>query len=176
MNPVARKRSVTCVVLRNSNGPEVLMHQRGDIYLWSLPGGGVEDGETWESAAVREVNEETGLNVTIDRLIGVFERPSLGDVKHVFAAHVIGGTFRISPPETIRLSWFPVDRLPWRRMPWVRDDVRDAITTKSTPITGVRQQPVRVRWTMKSLYAFSDLRSWIRLKIEERRRQKSDQT
>lgn len=65
MNPAARKRSVTCVVVQNGDRPEVLMHQRGDIYLWSLPGGGVEDGESWECAAVRETYEETGLHVAI---------------------------------------------------------------------------------------------------------------
>ncbi|MDP2772076.1 MAG: NUDIX hydrolase, partial [Nocardioides sp.] len=70
---------------------------------WSLPGGGVELEESVEDCAVREVREETGYDVALDRLLGVYthvipverrlsdtDRP-MKAVGVVFAATVVGG-------------------------------------------------------------------------------------
>jgi mutator protein MutT len=63
--------------------------------LWSLPGGRIEPGETDAEALVREMREETGLEVQVGRLIGAVRRPAQGgdviDIKD-YAASVIGGT------------------------------------------------------------------------------------
>jgi ADP-ribose pyrophosphatase YjhB (NUDIX family) len=45
--------------------------------LWSVPGGRIEPGETDEEAVVREVREETGLDVGCGPLLGAIERPGL---------------------------------------------------------------------------------------------------
>ena len=45
--------------------------------LWSIPGGRIEPGESDEQAVVREVREETGLDVTCGRLLGAAEIPGL---------------------------------------------------------------------------------------------------
>lgn len=64
---------VGAVVFR---GPEVLVIKRGKPPLmgqWSIPGGGLEHGETIEAAIIREVREETGVEIRLGALLGVFE-------------------------------------------------------------------------------------------------------
>src|SRR5690606_29127082 len=48
----------------------VLLIKRRDVPVWVLPGGGIEQGESPEQAVVREILEETGFTVKIDRLVG----------------------------------------------------------------------------------------------------------
>ncbi|HVQ96816.1 MAG TPA: NUDIX domain-containing protein [Mycobacteriales bacterium] len=65
--------------------------------LWSLPGGRLEADETPAEAAVREVREETGLDVLAGRLIGSVERPGPAGRTYLiddFACTVRGGTLR----------------------------------------------------------------------------------
>jgi 8-oxo-dGTP pyrophosphatase MutT (NUDIX family) len=50
----------------------VLLQRRDDTGRWGLPGGGVEPGESVRQALIREVREETGLEVEPLRLIGVY--------------------------------------------------------------------------------------------------------
>ena len=62
-------------VVFNNRG-EVLLQKRADNGCWGLPGGRVDIGESVEQGAVREVLEETGINVTVKRLIGIYSDPS----------------------------------------------------------------------------------------------------
>jgi mutator protein MutT len=86
-------------VVRDHAG-RLLLVQRGrepGRGRWSLPGGRVEPGETAEQAAVREVREETGLDVVAGELVGRVERPGPGGVTYVIddiACTVLGGRLR----------------------------------------------------------------------------------
>ena len=53
----------------------VLLVLRDDFNVWALPGGGVDPNESLVQAAMREVREETGLVVTLSRLVGFYSRP-----------------------------------------------------------------------------------------------------
>ena len=86
-------------VIRDDKGRLLLVkrgHEPG-AGLWSLPGGRIEPGETDAEALVREMREETGLEVEPGPLLGTVRRPAVdGAVLDIrdYAATVIGGTLR----------------------------------------------------------------------------------
>ncbi len=105
------KVAAVCVVAR---GGRVLMIRRGTdpgYGLWSLPGGFVDRGEVVESAAARETWEETGLEVSVDRLIGLFSLPGDPVIVAAFTAYETGGT--LAPgPEALETAFLSLDDLP----------------------------------------------------------------
>ncbi|PPA01110.1 NUDIX hydrolase [Pseudomonas sp. MWU12-2312b] len=70
---------------------------------WSLPGGKVEAGEAIAGAAVRELQEETGLNV--DQLLYVFEFDAGNTLHHVFEASVLDGESAVPQNEIVECIW-----------------------------------------------------------------------
>jgi 8-oxo-dGTP diphosphatase len=56
--------------------PIVLIERRNPPHGWAIPGGFVDVGETVEQAAIREAREETGLDVTLRSLLGVYSDPA----------------------------------------------------------------------------------------------------
>ena len=105
------KVAVICIVPRDG---KVLMIRRGtDIGygLWGLPGGYVDRSEVVESAAVREVREETGLEIEVGHLIGLFSEAGNPVVVAAYAARESGGTLEAGP-EALEVGFFDVDRLP----------------------------------------------------------------
>ena len=93
---------------------KILLTQREDFETWILPGGGLEDGESLAQAAIRETREETGLDVELTRLVGVYSR--LGSwwdgYMVLFAAKPVGGGIKCQEGETIAVEWFAFDELP----------------------------------------------------------------
>jgi ADP-ribose pyrophosphatase YjhB (NUDIX family) len=93
----------------------------GKRVLWSLPKGHIEEGETPEQAAIREVAEETGITSTITKSLGVIDFWFMAGGKrihktvHHFMFTEVGGTLLAQESEVDEVSWFPlseiVDRL-----------------------------------------------------------------
>jgi 8-oxo-dGTP pyrophosphatase MutT (NUDIX family) len=106
------------VVLRNGpKGSEVLLVHRPRYDDWSFPKGKLDPGESVHEAAVREVEEETGVRVVVTGLAGFVERPGPGDVVYEiedFFARVEPGTdpHRLAPGDDAEdAQWFPVHRV-----------------------------------------------------------------
>ena len=110
--------SVTAIV-RDDVGDLLLVHKT-DNDLWALPGGGVDPGESVSEAVIREVLEETGMHVEVDRLSGVYTNPRHvmayddGEVRQQFSlcfiARLRGGELTTSS-ETSELGFVALDRL-----------------------------------------------------------------
>lgn len=79
---------------------------------WTIPGGFVEIDETVEEAARRETAEETGLEVALTSLLGVYSRPVAGIVTAVYLARIAGGTVLPGPEAQEVVSLHPHE-IPW---------------------------------------------------------------
>jgi len=89
----------------------------GKRVLWSLPKGHIEEGETPEEAAIREVAEETGINSSITKSLGVIDFWFMAGGKrihktvHHFMFTEIGGTLLAQESEVDEVSWFPLSEI-----------------------------------------------------------------
>lgn len=72
-------------VIELPGGGIVLIERRFEPPGWALPGGFVEYGETVEAATVREAKEETGLDITLTQLLGVYSDPRRDPRRHTIA-------------------------------------------------------------------------------------------
>ena len=94
---------------------KILMPQRSDNGRWCLPGGGMDPGESASETCIREVMEETGLQIRVTRLIGVYTTPDMlieyrdgnkvQPVAFSFEAKITGGELGLSD-ETIDFGWY----------------------------------------------------------------------
>jgi ADP-ribose pyrophosphatase YjhB (NUDIX family) len=113
----------------------ILLHRRSDSGNWALPGGTMDIGETLAQSAIREVKEETGFDVRIDRIIGIYSDPAHvfayddGEVRQefsiCFACTIVGGTLHVSS-ESTAVEFFTFDALPDLQMhKSIRTRIRD---------------------------------------------------
>ncbi|WP_313682693.1 NUDIX hydrolase [Pantoea sp.] len=97
---------------------KILMVRESDDGLWSLPGGWADVGDSPAQAVCREVLEETGLNVNVTKLLGVWDRNQHGHPPHpwhiyklIFLCEETGGELAISH-ESLDIGFFTLDELP----------------------------------------------------------------
>ncbi len=98
----------------------LLLQKRSDCNKWGFPGGLVELGESVEETAVREVKEESGLDIEITSLYGVYSKYfaeyANGDkaqtIVHAFKAKIIGVKLIEKNEETLELKFFDINDVP----------------------------------------------------------------
>jgi ADP-ribose pyrophosphatase YjhB (NUDIX family) len=119
--------AVNVVVMQEG---KVLLTKRNDFHVWCLPSGGVEDGESIAQAAIRETKEETGIDVELTRLVGVYSRlggiPEVSAHAALFEARPIGGEIKIQPGETLEVRYFSREEIPEEMFFGHRKRIEDA--------------------------------------------------
>jgi len=107
----ATPRLAVDAVISDPNRGVVLIRRRNPPFEghWALPGGFVEIGETCEAACRREAREETGLDITVVALLGVYSDPGRDPRGHtvspVFLCRVTGGTLA-GADDAVEARWF----------------------------------------------------------------------
>lgn len=96
--------SAAAIVL-NENDELLLI--KGPRRGWEMPGGQVEEGESLQAAAIREVKEETGIDIKIEKFCGVFQNVEGSICNTLFLAKPIGGKETTSP-ESLEVAYFPI--------------------------------------------------------------------
>jgi 8-oxo-dGTP pyrophosphatase MutT (NUDIX family) len=139
-NSSARLHPGATAVIFDSRG-RLLLQKRGDNGRWGLPGGAVEVGESVAAACVREVKEETGYDVEVVRLVGVYSDPDWTTIRYadgnvfqfvttLFECRVVGGEPTLCE-ETTALDWADPRQLPEPFLPNHVQRVRDALERRA---------------------------------------------
>ena len=99
---------------------KILLTRREDNGRWCLPGGGIDPGESAAEACVREVFEETGLQVKATKLVGIYTSPDIlveypdgnkiQPVAFSFEVEITGGTLGLSD-ETTEVGYFTIKEM-----------------------------------------------------------------
>jgi ADP-ribose pyrophosphatase YjhB (NUDIX family) len=114
-------------------GGRVLLSHRRDIDAWDLPGGGVESRELPGEAVIRETKEETGLDVVVERLVGVYGKVDKDEIVFAFVCRVVGGQMTPSD-ESDEHGYFAVDQIPSNTLPKHVERIQDAFHPAAAPV------------------------------------------
>jgi 8-oxo-dGTP diphosphatase len=127
------------------NGPGiVLVRRRNEPRGWALPGGFVDAGECVEAAALREMKEETGLDVRLETLLYVYSDPARDPRFHTMTVVFVGQADGepVGDDDAAEARAFPLDALP---SPIVFDHAQIIADYVHFRTTGQRPEPERHR-------------------------------
>ncbi|NLS79241.1 MAG: NUDIX hydrolase [Chloroflexi bacterium] len=108
----------------------VLLVREPPLHCWRLPGGPVLDGMTLSGAAIRHTKEQTGLDIRLGRLIGLYSRPQWragGDTACVVLGLTMGGRRELGA-RVDRARYFFPNALPDNLFPWDRQRIADVFS------------------------------------------------
>jgi 8-oxo-dGTP diphosphatase len=111
----------------------VLLSHRQDFDVWNLPGGSVEHGELPYETVVREVKEETGLDVLIERLTGIYGKADKDELVFTFRCRITHGHV-IATDEADQSHFFPIHALPETTLGFHNERIEDALNTIVEPV------------------------------------------
>jgi 8-oxo-dGTP pyrophosphatase MutT (NUDIX family) len=136
--------SVTAIVTNEAG--ELLLIHKTDNDLWALPGGGHDVGESIARTVIREVKEETGIDVEPTGIVGIYTDPRHvmayddGEVRQqfsiLFTTRLLGGQLRTSS-ESKEVRWVPFDEIKALDMhPSMRLRIQHYLEQRPTPYIG----------------------------------------
>ena len=111
---IARPRyrvAVAAIILDDQKRILLCEHTYRKFYPWGLPGGGLEYGESPELGIKREVWEETGFDVSVEKLLLAESSKEFHHVSLIYLCTVVGGSFKPNL-ETSQAKFFSIDNLP----------------------------------------------------------------
>ncbi|XPV75349.1 MAG: NUDIX domain-containing protein [Desulfovibrio sp.] len=104
------------IVIENLQGEVLLIERKNPPHGWALPGGFVDYGESVEEAAVREALEETGLEVSLRGLLGVYSKPCRDARQHTISITFMAEAADLDSLEAGddagKAQFYPLDKLP----------------------------------------------------------------
>lgn len=123
------------VLVHDAAGRLLLVKRNHDPAMgaWAFPSGYVDAGEILEDAAVREVREETGVEVRLDHLLGAWSEPGEPVVFLAYAGTHLSGA-AIAGPEAEAVGWFEPDALPTLAFPHDDEIIRVCRTGTGAPV------------------------------------------
>ncbi len=135
------------VILFSSNKKRLLLTKRRDLPTWVLPGGHLEQNETFESAAARECKEETGLTIKLTNLVAIYKNQKNTIEKRIYTGEVTSGKILLSS-ETKQIKWFSTSSLPPFMTQYERERIQDSILYKGITI----KKPLIFNWKKELLF------------------------
>jgi 8-oxo-dGTP diphosphatase len=140
--------SAVAAVIVDPAGRVLLCQQSQGHRLWGLPGGKIRNGESPIHAVIRDVREETGAEIEILDLVGIYHLTSNGDggpelpdvLMHAFRGRVASGDIAVNSPGRIcRLAWHDATVLPEPLTATAAVAVADAIEGRSGVLRDVHR-------------------------------------
>ena len=104
----------------------ILLCHRRDYDLWNLPGGELEKGEAPWEGVIREVKEETGYDVEVVRMSGVYSKPREDDIVLQFVCRKIGGEKTLND-EADQIEYFTFNDIPHNTIPKMVERIKDVL-------------------------------------------------
>lgn len=133
-----------CAVILNKK-KQILLHKRSDSDFWALPGGTMETGESISQCCSREISEEMGLEVKIEKLVGIYTSPNcvfewvVGKKSKTWQIFVVAFLCKAKNDrlnlnfESTEASWFSekeIEKL--KTLPYVKEAIENALHKKDS--------------------------------------------
>jgi ADP-ribose pyrophosphatase YjhB (NUDIX family) len=116
----------------DEDGRILLIKENYDRERWGFPGGAVEPGEAPEETVVREVREETGVEVRVGERVGSYALANSRLTAHLFRCVILAGVPAVpATGEIADVRWWPPDALPWPRTNLLHHALPDALAGRS---------------------------------------------
>ena len=150
------KVGVNVAIMQND---QVLLTKRKDFEVWCLPGGHIDAGESVAQAAIREVVEETGLDIRLTRLVGIYSIPEAKawvNLIILFVGEPVGGTLKAQEDEVLEIAYFHFDEIPDKLLWGQRQRITDAFKEHGGGIVRLQNVPFDPVADRQELYKLRD--------------------